>query len=89
MFKKLFSRGSDDFRETEQQTVLDGQQTILDEEMDERMRKIEGSDMAMLAAELLIAPSTMMRLKIEEARIVVSYMKPRLFDMGHGLHPRG
>ena len=48
----------------------------------ERMRRIEGSDMAELAAELLIAPAAMMRLSHDEARIVVSYMQPRKFDEG-------
>jgi CRP/FNR family transcriptional regulator, cyclic AMP receptor protein len=75
MFKKLFSRASNDFNETEQQTVLD-------EELMERMRKTEGSGMADLAAELLAAPTAMMRLSIDEARIVVSYMQPRMFEEG-------
>jgi CRP/FNR family transcriptional regulator, cyclic AMP receptor protein len=48
----------------------------------ERMRRIEGSDMAELAAELLMAPAAMMRLSHDEARIVVSYMQPRKFDEG-------
>ena len=48
----------------------------------ERMRRIEGSDMAELAAELLIAPAAMMRLSHDEARIVVSYMQPRKFEEG-------
>lgn len=75
MFKKLFSRASNDFSETEQQTVLDA-------ELLERMRKTEGSDSAELAAELLVAPGAMMRLTLEEARIVVSYMQPRKFTEG-------
>jgi CRP/FNR family transcriptional regulator, cyclic AMP receptor protein len=79
MFKKLFSRSANDFRETEQDTV---QQTVIEEELDERMRKLDGSDMADLAAELLAQPSTMMRLSLEEARVVVSYMEPRKFPEG-------
>jgi CRP/FNR family transcriptional regulator, cyclic AMP receptor protein len=75
MFKKLFSRTSDGFSETEQQTVLE-------EELEDRMRKTEGSDSAELAAELLAAPSAMMRLTLDEARIVVSYMQPRKFAEG-------
>jgi CRP/FNR family transcriptional regulator, cyclic AMP receptor protein len=75
MFKKLFSRAPTDFSETEQQTVLDA-------ELLERMRKTEGSDSAELAAELLVAPGAMMRLTLEEARIVVSYMQPRKFTEG-------
>jgi CRP/FNR family transcriptional regulator, cyclic AMP receptor protein len=75
MFKKLFSRTPDAFSETEQQTVLD-------EELAERLLKTEGSDSAELAAQLLAAPDAMMRLSLDEARVVVSYMQPRLFDEG-------
>jgi CRP/FNR family transcriptional regulator, cyclic AMP receptor protein len=75
MLKKLFSRTPDAFSETEQLTVLD-------EELAERMRKTEGSDSAEYAAELLAAPTAMMRLTLEEARIVVSYMDPRKFPAG-------
>ncbi len=75
MFKKLFSRTPEDFSATEQQTILD-------EELLERMRKTEGSDSAELAAELLVAPGAMMRLTLDEARIVVSYMQPRKFSEG-------
>jgi CRP/FNR family transcriptional regulator, cyclic AMP receptor protein len=72
MFKKLFSRPNDAFRETEQQTVID-------EELHDRLSKTEGSHSAELAAVLLAAPETMMRLSLEEARVVVSYMQPRKF----------
>jgi CRP/FNR family transcriptional regulator, cyclic AMP receptor protein len=75
MFKKLFSRASDDFALTEQQTVIDA-------DLAERLLKLDGSDMAALAAELLAAPTAMMRLSLDEARIVVSYMEPRLFEVG-------
>jgi CRP/FNR family transcriptional regulator, cyclic AMP receptor protein len=75
MLKKLFSRSSDAFSETEPQTVLD-------EELAERMRQPSSSDSAELAAELLIAPDAMMRITLEEARIVVSYMSPRIFKEG-------
>lgn len=75
MFKKLFTRNTDAFSDTEQQTVLD-------EELLDRMRKTEGSDSAELAAHLLIAPEAMMRLSLEEARIVVSYMQPRKYSEG-------
>ncbi len=75
MFKKLFSRTPDAFSETEQQTILD-------EELADRMLKTDGSDSAELAAELLAAPGAMMRLSLEEARIVVSYMQPRKFSEG-------
>jgi CRP/FNR family transcriptional regulator, cyclic AMP receptor protein len=75
MFKKLFTTPSDAFRETEPQTVID-------EELHRRMRKTEGSDSAELAAALLAAPATMMRLTLDEARVVVSYMEPRRFAEG-------
>jgi CRP/FNR family transcriptional regulator, cyclic AMP receptor protein len=75
MFKKLFSRTPDPFSDTEQQTVLD-------EELADRLSKTEGSDAAELAAVLLAAPDAMMRLTLDEARIVVSYMQPRKFSEG-------
>jgi hypothetical protein len=75
MFKKLFSRATDAFHETEQQTVIDA-------DLQERMRKTGGSNSAELAAVLLVAPDAMMRLTLEEARIVVSYMEPRKFAEG-------
>jgi CRP/FNR family transcriptional regulator, cyclic AMP receptor protein len=75
MFKKLFTRTPDAFSETEQQTVLD-------EEFVDRMLKTAGSDSAELAAELLAAPDAMMRLSLDEARLVVSYMNPRKFPEG-------
>jgi CRP/FNR family transcriptional regulator, cyclic AMP receptor protein len=75
MFKKLFSSASDSFSETELQTVIE-------EELTDRMSKTEGSNSAELAAELLAAPDAMMRLALDEARIVVSYMNPRQFLEG-------
>ena len=48
----------------------------------ERMRAIEGSSSAELAARLLIAPTALMQLTHEEAFIVVSYMTPRKIPMG-------
>jgi CRP/FNR family transcriptional regulator, cyclic AMP receptor protein len=48
----------------------------------DRMKKIEGSDSADLASELLTAPTALMQLSPEEARVVVSYMEPRRFDEG-------
>jgi CRP/FNR family transcriptional regulator, cyclic AMP receptor protein len=81
MFKKLFSRTPDDFSQTEQQTVLGGD-TVLDEELAERLLKTQGSESAELAAQLLTAPAAMMRLSLDEARVVVSYMSPRLFPEG-------
>ncbi len=49
---------------------------------DERLRAIEGSDTADLAAKLLRAPSALMRLSHDEARVVVSYMQPELIQEG-------
>jgi CRP/FNR family transcriptional regulator, cyclic AMP receptor protein len=83
MFKKLFSRNTEDFSQTEQQTVIDAEpQTVIDAELAERMLKMQGSDSAELAAQLLTAPAAMMRLTLEEAQIVVSYMQPRRFPEG-------
>ena len=48
----------------------------------ERMRAIEGSSTAELAAKLLIAPTALMQLTLEEAFTVVSYMTPRKIPMG-------
>ena len=48
----------------------------------DRMRAIEGSSSAELAAELLIAPTALMQLTIDEAFIVVSYMTPRKIAEG-------
>ncbi len=48
----------------------------------ERMRVIEGSNTAALAAKLLIAPTALMQLSEEEALTIVSYMVPREIAMG-------
>lgn len=48
----------------------------------ERMRAIEGSSTAVLAAKLLIAPTALMQLTREEAFTVVSYMTPQKIAMG-------
>lgn len=49
---------------------------------DQRLRAIEGSETADLAAKLLRAPSALMRLSQDEARVVVSYMQPELIQEG-------
>ena len=51
----------------------------------DRMRAIEGSSTAELAAQLLIAPTALMQLTREEAFTVVSYMTPRKIPMGTGI----
>lgn len=48
----------------------------------QRMRAIEGSSAAELGAKLLIAPTALMQLTLEEAFTVVSYMTPRKIPMG-------
>ena len=48
----------------------------------DRMRAIEGSSTAELAAQLLIAPTALMQLTSAEAMIVVSYMIPRRIAVG-------
>lgn len=48
----------------------------------DRMRAIEGSSTAELAARLLIAPTALMQLTLEEAFTVVSYMMPRRIAEG-------
>ena len=48
----------------------------------DRMRAIEGSSTAELAAKLLIAPTALMQLSREEAFTVVSYMTPRKIAEG-------
>ena len=71
MFENLF-RGKKDIA------------TASPEELDPkaRMRAIEGSSTAELAAQLLIAPTALMQLTREEAFKVVSYMTPRKIAEG-------
>lgn len=47
-----------------------------------RLRAIEGSDAAELAARMLCAPTALLQLAPEEARTVVSYMRPRRIAQG-------
>jgi CRP/FNR family transcriptional regulator, cyclic AMP receptor protein len=47
-----------------------------------RMRATQGSSTAELAAGMLIAPTALMKLTLEEARIVVSFMTPRKISAG-------
>ena len=48
----------------------------------ERLTATEGSEMADLAAELLIAPTAMMQLSLAEAHVVVRYMQPQIVEQG-------
>jgi CRP/FNR family transcriptional regulator, cyclic AMP receptor protein len=47
-----------------------------------RLRALEGSDSAELAATLLTAPTALMQLGAEDAKIVVSYMQPKRIAEG-------
>lgn len=47
-----------------------------------RQRPLEGSTAADLAAEMLCAPTALMQLSHDEARIVVSFMKPKRIPEG-------
>jgi CRP/FNR family transcriptional regulator, cyclic AMP receptor protein len=47
-----------------------------------RMKALEGSESADLAATLLTAPTALMQLSAEEAKVVVSYMAPRKISAG-------
>jgi CRP/FNR family transcriptional regulator, cyclic AMP receptor protein len=49
---------------------------------DERMKALQGSESAELAARLLTAPTALMQLSEEEATVVVSYMRPRIISEG-------
>jgi len=49
---------------------------------EDRMRVIEGSHTAELAANLLIAPTALMQLTFAEAMVVVSFMVPSKIPMG-------
>lgn len=48
----------------------------------ERLRSVAGSDTADRAAALLTTPTALMQLDLAEARIVVSYMRPKLIEEG-------
>ncbi len=50
--------------------------------MQERVKRVAASTSAQLAAELLCAPTALMQLGIDEARVVVSYMKPMRIPEG-------
>jgi CRP/FNR family transcriptional regulator, cyclic AMP receptor protein len=47
-----------------------------------RLRALEGSNSADLAATLLTAPTALMQLGPEEAKVIVSYMQPRKIASG-------
>ena len=72
MFEKLFARN-------EKKVLTDAPELM---EPKARMRAVEGSSLAELAAQLLIAPTALMQLTPEEALLVVSFMIPRKIPMG-------
>lgn len=47
-----------------------------------RLRALEGSNIAELAATLLTAPTALMQLSAEDAKVVVSYMQPKRIAVG-------
>jgi CRP/FNR family transcriptional regulator, cyclic AMP receptor protein len=71
MFDKLFGRGAS-ATVSAPEKMRHGQ----------RMRAVEGSSTAALAARLLIAPAALMQLTESQALTVVSYMIPRKIAMG-------
>ncbi len=71
MFEKLFGRSK--------KPSFDAPELLRPKE---RMRAVEGSSTAELAARMLIAPTALMQLSHEEALIIVSYMIPRTISMG-------
>jgi CRP/FNR family transcriptional regulator, cyclic AMP receptor protein len=52
------------------------------QESNKRMRALEGSGSADLAATLLTAPTALMQLSAEEAKVIVSYMQPKKIAEG-------
>ena len=52
------------------------------QQSEKRMRAIKGSDSANLAATLLTAPTALMQLSAQEAKVVVSYMQPKKIAEG-------
>jgi CRP/FNR family cyclic AMP-dependent transcriptional regulator len=73
---KIFARGAEDAPETEPQSRFETPA------MRRRLRKIEGSSAADRAADMLTAPTALAQLTPEEARAVVSYMRPHRIAEG-------
>lgn len=68
MFKTLFGRNPASSSHSNTQSA--------------RLRALEGSASADKAAAMLIGPTALMQLSHDEARIVVSYMRPHRIDQG-------
>ena len=62
--------------------AIDEVDSGLTPEMEARISQLEHSSKAQLAAQLLRAPTALMRLTLEEATAVVSYMRPGRLKMG-------
>ena len=71
MFKNLFASAS--------KVLIEAPELMRPEE---RMRAVRGSSIAELGARLLIAPTALMQLTLDEALTVVSYMIPRKITEG-------
>lgn len=71
MFKNLFGRPTN--------VIIDAPELMPPKE---RMRAIKGSSIAELGARLLIAPTALMQLTLDDALTVVSYMLPRKIAEG-------
>lgn len=71
ILNKIFARKPEDAPETQPLSRFEAPQ------FRRRLRAIEGSCSAGRAAAMLTAPTALMQLTLEEARVVVSYMTPR------------
>ena len=71
MFKNLFGRPTN--------VIIDAPELMPPKD---RMRAIKGSSIAELGARLLIAPTALMQLTLDDALTVVSYMLPRKIAEG-------
>jgi CRP/FNR family transcriptional regulator, cyclic AMP receptor protein len=76
ILSKILSRKPEDAPETQPHSRFESPA------MRQRLRALEGSAAADRAAEMLTAPTALMQLTPEEARVVVSYMKPHRIAEG-------
>jgi CRP-like cAMP-binding protein len=74
MFEKLFRKLNPSFGEAK---------SFSDSQLSDAERKeLKNSPSVSLAAEMLTAPSAMMQLSLDEARVVVHYMRPQFIPEG-------
>ena len=71
MFQRLFGKKPDEAQDTQPLPESHG-----------RLRALEGSASAELAATMLTAPTALMQFTQDEAKLVVSYMEPRKIPEG-------